>query len=126
MNGKLNDIITLMQTALLSGSAVRRKRIPGGDIGRQPTTPKELFTPIQIVARKATCVTGSTGSVVSMGPLGSTGLPWSMGPPGSMVPLRQHGSTVSTGLVGPTGSKGSTGSMGSTVFVSPTESIGQI
>ena len=40
INGKINDIITLMQTAWLSGSAVKRKRISGGDIGRQPKTPK--------------------------------------------------------------------------------------
>ena len=33
MNGKLNDIITLMSTILLSGIAVKRNRIPGSDIG---------------------------------------------------------------------------------------------
>ena len=61
INSKLNDIITLMQTSSWSGSAVKRKRISGGDIGRQPIKPKELFTPIQIFAREETFVTGSTG-----------------------------------------------------------------
>ena len=43
MNGKVNDIITLMQTNSLSGSAVERKRISWGDIGRKETTPKEYM-----------------------------------------------------------------------------------
>ena len=96
MNGKLNDIITLMQAASLSGNAVKRKRTSVGDMGRQPTKQKESCMPIQSVEREATSVTRSIVSAVSTRPLGSTGPP---GPKGSTGPRGLPGPLGSTGTV---------------------------